>query len=204
MITVNIIEDHKGIAESLASLLNRNKKIIVTALLFDLESARVNLKKHLPDVLLLDVALPDGDGIDFCKELSVLYPQLKVIIFTNYTECNVYKVAMKYKVKGFVLKNCEFKEIVSAIETVYNGGEYICDEITEKYKTNPDSPIILTPREKEILEYLSEGLTTKQIAKKINRSGENVNSFRDKLFLKFGINNVASLIKKAMDCGYLK
>ncbi|MDR2384123.1 MAG: response regulator transcription factor [Tannerella sp.] len=203
MITIKIIEDHKMIAESLSLMLNRNEKIIVTAQLFDIKSARKSLEEHLPDVLLLDVGLPDGNGLDFCRELLTLYPQLKIIIYTNYTECNVYKVAMKYQAKGFVLKNCEFKEILSAIETVHKGGHYVCTGIEEKCNTNPTPAIILTPREKEILEYLARGMTTKQIAKRIFRSIENVNSFRDKLFFKFDVKNVAELIKKAMDCGYL-
>ncbi|MDR3267415.1 MAG: response regulator transcription factor, partial [Tannerella sp.] len=170
MISVKIIEDHKMIAESLSSLLNKTEKIIVTAQLFDLESARISMKEHLCDVVLLDVALPDGNGIDFCKELHALYPQVKVIIFTNYTECNVYKVAMKYHAKGFVLKNCSFKEILSAIETVYEGEIYVCSDIAERCSANPSPAIILTPREQEILEYLAKGMTTKQIAKMIIRT----------------------------------
>ncbi|MDR0835668.1 MAG: helix-turn-helix transcriptional regulator, partial [Tannerella sp.] len=89
------------------------------------------------------------------------------------------------------------------IETVYAGDEYICDEVEDKCNVNQLPAIILTPREKEIMEYIACGLTTKQIAKIIVRSQENVKSFRDKLFLKFDVKNVAELIKKAMDCGYL-
>jgi DNA-binding NarL/FixJ family response regulator len=204
MITVKIIDDHQSIAESLSSLLDKNEKIIVTAQLFDLASARTSLKEHICDVVLLDVALPDGNGLDFCKELSVLYPQLKVIIYTNYTESNVYKVAMKYNARGFLLKTCPFKEIVSAIEAVYEGEEYVCNGVKERCSANPSPAIILTPREQEILEYLAKGMTTKQIAKEIDRTEDNVKSFREKLFVKFGVKNVAELIKKAMDCGFLK
>jgi DNA-binding NarL/FixJ family response regulator len=204
MITVKIIEDHVMIAESLSSMLNGSEKITVTAQLHDLAAARESLKESLPDILLLDVALPDGNGLDFCRELIGLYPNLKVIIYTNYTECNVYKVAMKYCAKGFVLKNCAFREILSAIETVYEGGQYVCSKMAERCSENSSPAIILTPREKEILEYLSRGMTTKQTAKAIFRSEDNVNSFRDKLFFKFEVKNVAGLIKKAMDCGYLK
>jgi DNA-binding NarL/FixJ family response regulator len=204
MITVKIIEDHQVLAESLSSALDKSKKIIVTAQLFDLESARKSLKEHICDVVLLDVALPDGNGLEFCKELSVLYPRLKVIIFTNYTECNVYKVAMKYKARGFVLKTCPFKEIVSAIEAVYEGEEYVCSGVKERCSANPSPAIILTPREQEILEYLSRGMTTKLIAKEINRTEDNVKSFREKLFVKFDVKKETELIKKAMDCVYLK
>jgi DNA-binding NarL/FixJ family response regulator len=111
---------------------------------------------------------------------------------------------MKYNAKGFVLKTCQFMEIVSAIETVYEGGIYVCSDVKEKSSANPGPAIILTPREQEILEYLAKGMTTKQIAKVISRSEDNVKSFREKLFFKFGVKNMAELIKKAMDCGYLK
>ncbi|MDR0836409.1 MAG: response regulator transcription factor, partial [Tannerella sp.] len=145
MITVKIIEDHKMIVESLSSMLNNSGNITVTAQLNDLSSARLSLEDSLPDVLLLDVSLPDGSGLDFCKEMMTLHPQLKIIVYTQYTECNVYRVAMKYQAKGFVSKKCEFREILSAIETVYAGDEYICDEVEDKSNVNPLPAIILTP-----------------------------------------------------------
>ena len=204
MITVNLIEDHKGIAESLASFLNNSGIVRVTAQYFDINSARNKLAyKPRPDVLLLDVALPDGSGIDFCKELNQHYPALKIIIYTNYTECNVCKIALKYKAKGFLLKSCDLQEILSAITTVYANKRYICEEMEGKYYANLTPTIVPTPREHEVLRYLSKGLINKQIAVKMSCGEENIHAFRNKLFIKFKCKNVAELIAKAYEMGFL-
>jgi DNA-binding NarL/FixJ family response regulator len=203
MITVKVVDDHNVISEGISSLLNKSGKVTVTAQIDNLDSARKSLEEQLPDILLLDLCFPSGSGLDFLREVCVRYPRLKVIICTTLTECNPCKTAMKYNAKGYVLKNNAMEELLLAIETVYEGGKYMCRMMADICKDDPYPPFILSPREQEVLEYIEVGLTSKQIARMIDRDVENVNSYRDRLFTKFGVHSVGALISKAVRCGFL-
>jgi DNA-binding NarL/FixJ family response regulator len=203
MITVKLVDDHIATSEGISSLLEKSGKVTVTEQIDNLDSARKSLEEQLPDILLLDICFPSGNGLDFLKELSERYPRLKVIVYTGLTECNPCKTAMKYRAKGYVLKNKASEELLLAVETVYEGGEYISREMADICKNDPHQPFILTPREQEILEYIETGLTSRQIAKMIDRNVENVNSFRDQLFTKFDVHSVGALVSKAVRCGFL-
>ena len=205
MITVSILDDHKVLVKSMSKLINDSGIAHVTDEYYSISSGRSGLAKSLPDVLLLDIGLPDGDGVEFCAELMKSYPQLKIIMLTSYKEFNVAKRALHNGALGYVLKNSEPEEIFAGIETVSQGEQFLCEEIDILLKDKLDMKAVwLSPREKEVLQYIADGYTTRDIAKKIFRDEETVRSHRRVLLIKLVAVNTPLLIKKACEQNFVR
>jgi DNA-binding NarL/FixJ family response regulator len=200
MVDVQIADDHRMVVESLSKLINETTIARVGNVYYDLATCREGLKKGLPDILLLDIGLPDGDGVDFCAEIMKQYPRLKIIMLTSYKEFSIAKRALHNGALGYILKNAESEEMLLGIETVSEGELFLCDEIDIllKEKAN-DEPVWLSGREREILTYVADGYTTKEIADFIFRETDTVKFFRKNLLIKLNARNVAELIKKAYE-----
>lgn len=200
MISLQIVDDHKLIVESLCKLINESDVIKITDVYYDLASCRNGLAKTLPDILLLDIALPDGDGVDFCAELKKQYPNLKIMMLTTYKEFNIAKRALHNGAHGYVLKNVEREEMFTGIETVARGEQFLCEEINLLLKEKKNEDIVwLANREKEVLKYIAEGYTNQEIADKIFRNIETVRTHRRNLLIKLNARNTAVMVKKAYD-----
>ncbi len=200
MIKLQIVDDHKMVVESLSTLINESGKAKVTNAYHDLKTCREKIAEELPDILLLDIALPDGDGVDFCAEIKKQYPKLKVIMLTTYKEFNIAKRALHNGALGYILKNAESDEMLMGIEKVNQGEQFLCEEIDILLEKRKNQDVVwLSNREKEILKYVADGLTTKEVADIISRSTENVRTFRRNLLIKLQAKNVAELIKKGYE-----
>jgi len=200
MISLQIVDDHKMVVESLSKLINESGKAQVTGVYYDLESCGKGLESSVPDIMLLDIGLPDGDGVDFCKEITKKYPNLKVIMLTSYKEFSIAKRALHNGAKGYILKNAESEEMLAGIETVSDGGIFLCEEIDMLLVNKKSDDVIwLSNREREVLQYIAEGYTTNEIADKIFRSAEAVRSQRRNLLIKMNAKNMAVMVKKAYD-----
>jgi DNA-binding NarL/FixJ family response regulator len=150
--------------------------------------------------MLLDVELPDGDGVDFCAEAAGNYPDLKIVMLTCYKEFNIAKHALAGGAHGYVLKNADPEEIFAAIETVGRGDKFLCEQIDLLLEEKKNEPVIwLTEREKEILRHTAAGLTARETAEKIQRSTEVVRLHRKNLLLKLGVKNMAELIRRGYE-----
>ena len=200
MVEVQIVDDHRMVVESLRKLINETNIARVSTIYYDLADCRKGLAKKLPDILLLDIGLPDGDGVDFCAEIKKQYPELKIIMLTSYKEFSIAKRALHNGALGYILKNAESEEMLVGIETVSKGEVFLCDEIDILLRAKADSDVIwLSDRESEILKYVADGYTTKEIADLIFRDSETVKFFRKNLLIKLNARNVAELIKKAYE-----
>jgi len=200
MINVAILDDHKMVVKSLSKLINESQIAKVTDVYYNIKSCRKGLPKALPDILLLDIGLPDGDGVEYCAELKKEYPELKIIMLTSYKEFNVAKRALHNGALGYVLKNAEPEEIFAGIETVNKGEKFLCEEIDILLKEKEKDAIVwFSPREKEVLQFIADGLTTKEIAERIYRDDETVKTYRKILLVKFDVGNTAQMIKKACE-----
>jgi len=166
-----------------------------------LKSCRSGLEKSFPDVLLLDIGMPDGDGVDFCAEITKAYPEIKIIMLTSYKEFNVAKRALHNGALGYVLKNSEPEEIIAGIETVSRGEQFLCEEIDILLKNKiKDQVVWYSRRELEILQYIADGYTTKEIANnKIFRDEETVKSYRKNLLVKLDAINTSNMVKKGIE-----
>ena len=200
LIKVSIADDHKLVVKILSKMINESKIAQVKDIYYNLKSCRLGLLKSLPDVLLLDIGMPDGDGVDFCAEIIKIHPELKIIMLTSYKEFNVAKRALHNGALGYVLKNAEPEEIFAGIETVNRGKQFLCEEIDVMLNNQFDQEVAwFSPREKEILQYIADGYTTKEIANKIFRDEETVKTYRKNLLIKFLAKNTSVMVKKACE-----
>ena len=198
MIHVAILDDHRMVVKSLSKLIDDSKIAKVTEVYYTVNDCRSGLAKTIPDILLLDIGLPDGDGVDFCAEITNTYPGLKIIMLTSYKEFNVAKRALHNGALGYVLKNAEPEEFFAGIATVNDGKQFLCEEIDVLLRDKLDETVVwFSPREKEILQYIVDGLTNREIAHKIFRDDETVKTHRRNLLIKFEAGNTAQMIKKA-------
>jgi DNA-binding NarL/FixJ family response regulator len=200
MVNLQIVDDHKMVVDSLSKMINESGIAQVTDVYYNLKSCRQGLAKMCPDVLLLDIGLPDGDGVDFCAEIKKIYPELKMIMLTTYKEFNIAKRALHNGALGYILKNAESEEMFAGIETVSRGEQFLCEEIDLLLKDKRNVEIIwLSNREKEILKYIADGCTTKDIADKIFRDSETVKTYRRNLLIKLNARNTAEVVKKGYE-----
>jgi len=200
LISVSIVDDHKLVVESLSKIITESGIAQINEVYFNLQTCRLGLEKSLPDILLLDIALPDGDGVDFCAETTKKYPDLKVVMLTTYKEMSIAKRSLHNGAIGYILKNAESEEMLAGIEAVGRGEKFLCDEINLLLKQKKYEEIVwLSNREKEILKFIAEGLTTDEIANKIFRDKETVRTYRRNLLIKLNAKNTPEAIRKGIE-----
>lgn len=209
MINVVILDDHLMVLEGLDSMLNNQQKIVVTNT-FNRGIDLLNfLKTEAPNIILLDINLPDSNGIDLCKSITTLYPEINIIGLSNYSETSFIKNMMRNGAKGYLLKNTTKEELIKAIKAVNYGDTYLSEILKNKLLNESfgvqSSTFIpkLTRRESEILNCIAEELTNTEIAEKLFISTKTVESHRKNLYQKFGVRNTAGLIKEAFIKGVL-
>lgn len=194
-----IVDDHYMVIEGIHSLLKEEKKIEWMGHASNAASCLAFLKKQTPDVILMDINLPDSSGIDLCKEVKLLYPSIFIIGLSTFNQQSFISKMMENGASGYVLKNAGSDELMEAIEVVMKGKTYLSDEVSQTLRKNADAQIpILTRREKEVLELIAEGLTNAEIANKLFISTTTVDTHRKNLLAKFDVRNTAALVKYAM------
>lgn len=205
MINVLIVDDHPMILEGLNKLLSEETDMMVTDLCTNAIEAMTAIKKAQPDVALLDINLPDINGIDLCIKIKSEFPSVKTIALTTFSERSYVNKMLEAGASGYLIKSSTKEEITQAIKQVYKGGmvlnvpfDLVQNEVFQKQKVP-----FLTPREKEVLTLIADGLTNPQIAEKIYVSVLTVNSHRKNLLSKFEVSNAASLIKEAAKMGLI-
>ena len=199
LIRVAVVDDHKIITDSLSEIINKTEKIIVIDKAYNIAECREMLKRSQPDVLLLDVSLPDGNGIDLCPEIRESYPDIKILMLTSYAESNVIGRALDKGAHGYVLKNCTSEEIIEGIQKVAFGKRFLCDQANVLFKRQIYQPVYLSPKEREVLKLIVDGLTIKEISEKLYLGFETVRSYHKYLHLKLNVHNTAQLVRMAIE-----
>ena len=207
MIPIAITDDHTIVIEGIKTMLKLNKEIEVLQSFENLKDTFENLNSAVK-VLLLDINLPDGNGINACKELLEKHPDLKIIALTNFEDTVFIKQIIKNGAMGYLLKNTDKKEITEAIKSVIEGKRYLPKKISDillndSIGINNSSYFIpkLTVREKEILNLIIQEFTTEEIAVKLFVSTKTVESHRSNLIQKLGVKNSAGLVRVAFEKG---
>ncbi|NGM63178.1 response regulator transcription factor [Sphingobacterium sp. SGG-5] len=199
MIKVAIVDDHKILTEGLQGLITDSGLATVVGVAHSAGQCRLSIGFWKPDVLLLDVGLPDISGIDFCKELKQEFPDIAILALTTHDEYSVVRQMLDNGASGYVIKNALPDEILAGIEAVAAGQTFLCHEIDLLMKRPSGKNIWLTERERELLRLVSEGLTNGEIADKIFLSPETIKGYRKNLLLKLGAKNTAVLVKMAFE-----
>lgn len=211
MIYISITDDHLMVIEGLKTMLKNVEDITINESYNTVKETILGIEQKLPDVLLLDINLPDGNGVDVCKQLTTKYGSLKVIALSNYEETSFIKQIMKNGAKGYLLKNTDKKELTKAIQKVYLGETYLPKKLQEKLlnetigKRSNSSFFIpsLTKREKEVLSLIIKEHTNDEIADKLFITSKTVEAHRSNLIQKLGVKNVAGLVRVAFEKGLI-
>jgi DNA-binding NarL/FixJ family response regulator len=204
MITLFIADDHYMVVEGIRSLLQKNNDIEWLGHAMNGESCKAFIQQQQPDVLLLDINLPDTNGIDLCKEIKTKYPKISILGLSSFNQLSYIQKMIQNGASGYVLKNASRDEIIEAIETVHSGKTYFSIEAAAIIKENKGTNIpIITRREKEVLALIAEGLTNNQIAEKLFISPTTVDTHRSSLLAKFNVNNTANLVRLAAQYGFI-
>ena len=198
-----IVDDHYMVIEGIRSLLQNEKSIEWMGHAMNASSCLAFLNKQLPDVILMDINLPDISGIDLCKEVKTKYPSVFIIGLSTFNQQSFIQKMMDNGASGYVLKNATQEELTNAIETVMKGKTYLSEEASHTLRKENASNIVLTRREKEVLELIGDGMTNAEIAQKLFISVTTVDTHRKNLLAKFDTKNTAALIKIAVSRGYL-
>ncbi|MGB3851755.1 MAG: response regulator transcription factor [Tunicatimonas sp.] len=211
MITIGITDDHQMVIQGIATMLHDEPDMAIIYKHNTIASTLEGLSKQQPNILLLDINLPDGNGIDFCKQLMGLYPKMRIIALSSFSEIAFVKRILGNGASGYLLKNTSKEELVDAFRTVSEGGQYLQRDIQKKLlqsslgqrRTASFIPK-LTRREKEVLTAISAELTTQEIADKLFICVKTVETHRMNLISKLGARNSVGLVRIALEKGLLR
>ncbi|WP_400192094.1 response regulator [Hymenobacter sp. B81] len=198
IIRVLLVDDHRMVLEGLRVLLEPLPGLQVVGAAATAAEALSAAQATMPDVVLLDINLPDGSGIDVCRQLVQEHAGLKVIALTTLNERSYLTRMVQAGAAGYLLKNALPEELAAAIARVHAGKRFFSDEMQELLlQPAPPPGPVLTRREKEVLAFIAEGLTSQAIADKLFLSLLTVESHRRNLLTKFEVSNSAALIRAA-------
>ncbi|HEX6889624.1 MAG TPA: response regulator transcription factor [Chryseolinea sp.] len=193
-----ITDDHYMIVEGIRSLLQYEKDIEWLGHAMSAASCMAFLQHQQPDVILMDINLPDKSGIELCREVKEKYPSIHIIGLSSFNQQSFIQKMIDNGASGYALKNATREELIEAIEIVMSGQKFLSHEAATTILKNEDSKVpVITRREKEVLLLISEGLTNHEIGEKLFISTTTVDTHRKNLLAKFEAKNTATLIKLA-------
>jgi DNA-binding NarL/FixJ family response regulator len=204
-----LADDHPLIREGIRSLLSGNERIQVAGEVEDGQALIDQYRRLQPDVVLADIKMPRVTGLEALKQLVSEFPDIRFIVLTMHEEREYVINALRLGASGYVMKNAERDELVKAVITVYEGGRYFSPEVaniladTVSRNSVAASPEV-SPREKEVLDLVAHGLSTKQVADKLGISTRTVETHRINMLKKLKVSNTAELIRKAIELNIIK
>lgn len=202
-----IADDHEILANGMASILAKQTDFEMLGTASNGKEVLEMMAINPADVIIMDLNMPELDGIEATQILKKKYPKVKVLILTMFDREGYIQNALDIGVDGYVLKNIGEKEIISAIHRILEGKTYFSQDVMEKValkmRHEPESGIKLSATERRMLKYLSEGDTSGEISDKMNLATNSVMSYRKLLLQKFEAKNVSHMIKMAYEMGYL-
>jgi two-component system response regulator NreC len=207
-IRIVLADDHVLVRQGIKSLLEREKFQVMAEASDGQDAVRLT-ERHHPDITILDVSMPTLNGIDAARELGRSCPKTKAILLTQHDEEQYIREALEARVKGYVLKNQVASDLIHAIQLVSRGEFYLSPGISralvEAYRSKserPEKP--LTVRERQVLQLIAEGKSTKDTASLLGISAKTAESHRMRLMRKLNIHETASLVRYAVRRGLVQ
>jgi DNA-binding NarL/FixJ family response regulator len=207
-IKIILADDHEILRHGLSRSLQQIKDIDVIGHAKDGHSAVELVRELSPDIVVMDIGMPDLNGVEATRQIVKESPQVKVIGLSMYSSNKYVREMFRAGASGYLLKDCPFEELVEAIKTVVEGKTYVSpsigDMVVKDYVSKPDEASafsVLSQREREVLQLLAEGKTTKQIAGRLHISPKTVEVHRLRVMNKLNIDNIAQLTKYAIQEG---
>jgi DNA-binding NarL/FixJ family response regulator len=206
-IRILIADDHGVVAEGLKHVVEAQADMEVVALAVDGREAVRQARELQPDVVLMDLSMPELNGADATRAILERDGRCRVIVLSMYSEREYVRRALKAGAAGYVVKRSAAKEVVDSIRAVHAGQRYlsprVADVVLDDYAGDPADDLLsrLSQREREVLQLLAEGRTGAQIAERLSLSQKTVETYRARLVEKLGIRDVAGLVRFAIQRG---
>lgn len=202
---VLLADDHQIVRQGLRSLLERAGFEVVGEAIDGREAVNLAAEKH-PDVAILDLAMPALNGVDAAREMLRSSDSLKVILLTMHTEDPYVLEALRAGVSGYVLKTQAVDELAQAIREVARGAIYLSPDVSRTvvhaYRSKTEMPLDpLSPRERQVLQLVAEGKSTKEVAAILGVSVKTAESHRSRIMSKLDIHETATLVRYAIRNG---
>ncbi|RTY95191.1 response regulator transcription factor [Flavobacterium sp. GT3R68] len=209
-IKIYLADDHQVLIDGMKAVLNTNPNFIFVGFSLNGKNLIADVTKSGADILIMDINMPEKDGLEVMKDLSGTAFPFKVIILSSYDELKLIKEVMNLGASGYLTKQCAGENIVEAIQVVINGEEYFCQTVREKIfnsfaQKNPKintaeskTHLALTERELEILKLISLEYSGKEISEELFISTHTVESHRKNLIKKLNVKNTIGLVKYAV------
>ncbi len=214
MIRVVVVDDHTLMRQGLVGLLDDEPDIEVIGQAGDISSARKTIDAMSPDIILMDLGLPDGSGLDLTAELTAANPEIRILVVTMHERDDYLFQALRAGASGYVLKGAEVQELLTAVRTVAGGETYVDQSLTGKLvadyltrleggedRTQFDG---LTEREREVLTLIADGLTSAEIGERLFLSPHTVQTHRDHIMTKLDLHSRVELTKYAIRKGLIQ
>lgn len=212
-IRVVIADDHAIVRDGLKLLLESQPDIIVTGQAQNGRDAVAEAKRLHPDIIIMDIAMPELNGIDASDRITQECPSVRIIILSMHSTTEHIYRSLKAGARGYLLKESAGTEVVAAVKAVYSGTRYlsqkISDRVIDEYLDTrtwkePENPVgRLTRREREILQMVLEGKSSSEIAGILFLSPKTIETYRSRLMQKLGVNDIPSLVKLAIRYGVM-
>ena len=208
MIKVAIVDDHELVRRGLKDLIDSDPELEVIAQAGNVYDGFNTISNHNPDVAILDVRLPDGNGVELCREIKSHNPQIKVIMLTSYADDEALLGAILAGACGYVLKDINGDLLLNSIRQVAAGqsilDEHAADRVRERLRKvgSPAAEIsILSEQERKIITYIGDGLTNKQISEQMFIAEKTVKNYVSSLLSKLSLDNRAQAASLATRVG---
>lgn len=209
-----LVEDHELVRKGVRSIIAMDDSLEIIAE-FDRASDAISAmdEGQMPDLILMDISMPEMTGLEASKIIGEKFPDIRIIILSMYKDEEYVMEGLNFNVSGYVVKDSVADEILVAIEKVINGGKFFSREVIDtalnsykeiKEEKKKKEDIQLTKREIEVLNDISDGLKSQEIAEKLFISERTVEAHRGNIMKKLQAKNMAELIKKAMNLGLIE
>jgi len=204
---VLLVDDHEIMREGISALLRRYSEFEVVGQAADGRQALEMASRLQPDIVIMDVGMPNLNGVEATTQLLSINSHLKVMALSTHSDGAVVAKMVRAGARGYILKESAFEELIEGLNTLQDGRTFLCNKIskvvfseyvdlvTNSKAMNGDG---LSSREREVLQLVAEGHTTKEIAETLNLSTKTIDSHREHIMQKLGIRNIAGLTKYAI------
>lgn len=210
MVRILLVDDHGILREGLCALLGSLEKFEVVGEASDGTEAVELAQKLQPDLVLLDTQMPKLNGIDACRAICECMPKTHVLALSMHSDWTTIKEMIHAGAAGYVLKGCDLKELLDAMEGVLKGENYLPKDLELQFDEKvtirptdlgPGQRPPLSPREREVLQHVAAGKTTRQIAEMLDVSVKTIETHRHNLMQKLNLYSVADLTRHAIKIG---
>lgn len=205
MINVFIYDDNDARRDSLVALLELTEAMNYVGSAANCTNVEIDMQAAKPDVVLMDIEMPETDGIEGVRRIKNKFPHIKIIMQTVYEDSNKIFNALRNGAEGYILKKASINHIIESIIEVYNGGAFMTPSVAMqvmnfiKKPTSGDNKMeSLTPREAEVLKYLSDGDSYKMIADRMDISYGTVNNHIKKIYEKLQVHSLGEAVSYAL------